>query len=162
MPFQTEMQKAYEEKYGKGPFVAVDSIVEYANQFLCIKRKDNGKVALPGGMVDPGEFFYEAAIRELREETGLFILNWTTGRFFQFYDAPDRDPRGDIKTMVYSFVITAAWDKERTSFTHQTPKAGSDAKDIVWVSKSKMMDGSIDWYADHGMILHDWISRRDK
>jgi 8-oxo-dGTP pyrophosphatase MutT (NUDIX family) len=38
---------------------------------LLTRREDNGRWCLPGGAMDPGESAMEAAVRELREETGL-------------------------------------------------------------------------------------------
>ena len=40
----------------------------------CIKRDWRG-YTLPGGHVEPGESFVEAVIREMKEETGLDIIN---------------------------------------------------------------------------------------
>ncbi|MEV3911920.1 NUDIX hydrolase [Streptomyces canus] len=40
---------------------------------LLIERADDGYWAMPGGMVDVGEGFTEAAVREVREETGLEV-----------------------------------------------------------------------------------------
>ncbi|KOG43031.1 NUDIX hydrolase [Streptomyces resistomycificus] len=50
--------------------VAVD---DGEGRLLLIERADDGYWALPGGMVDVGESFAQAAVREVREETGLDI-----------------------------------------------------------------------------------------
>lgn len=43
------------------------------NQLLLIQRADLSVWGLPGGAVDPSESVAQAAVREVREETGLFI-----------------------------------------------------------------------------------------
>lgn len=56
-----------------------------------IRRRDNGRWALPGGMVDWGEDIPTSVSRELMEETGLELLQ--IRRLVGVYSAPDRDPR---------------------------------------------------------------------
>ncbi|MGH3716451.1 MAG: NUDIX hydrolase, partial [Micromonosporaceae bacterium] len=54
--------------------VAVGAAVRNAkSEILLIKRGDNGLWALPGGAQDIGESTREAAVREVREETGLHV-----------------------------------------------------------------------------------------
>ena len=53
------------------PHAAADSAVFRDGKLLLIRREDNGLWAMPGGSVDVGETLAEAAVRELREETGL-------------------------------------------------------------------------------------------
>lgn len=60
-------------------------------RIVLIQRRDNGLWALPGGIVDWGEDVRTAAKRELREETGLEIVE--IRRLVGVYSAPDRDPR---------------------------------------------------------------------
>ncbi len=60
-------------------------------QIILVKRRDNGKWALPGGMVDWGEDIPTAMKRELLEETGLELVK--IGRLVGVYSAPDRDSR---------------------------------------------------------------------
>jgi 8-oxo-dGTP diphosphatase len=50
----------------------VVSIVQDST-ILLIKREDFAVWSLPGGEVDPGESFVQAAHREVAEETGLHI-----------------------------------------------------------------------------------------
>jgi ADP-ribose pyrophosphatase/8-oxo-dGTP diphosphatase len=60
-------------------------------RIVLIRRSDNGRWSLPGGMVDWGEDIPSAVKRELREETGLELVK--IRRLVGVYSAPDRDPR---------------------------------------------------------------------
>ncbi|WP_250125435.1 NUDIX hydrolase [Chroococcidiopsis sp. CCMEE 29] len=60
-------------------------------RIVLIRRRDNGKWALPGGIVDWGEDIPTAVQRELAEETGLDLVK--IRRLVGVYSAPDRDPR---------------------------------------------------------------------
>lgn len=50
-------------------------IIEKEGQILLQHRKDNDVWGIPGGVMEPGETFMGAAIRETREETGLETEN---------------------------------------------------------------------------------------
>lgn len=58
---------------------------------VLVRRQDNGKWALPGGMVDWGETIPTTIRRELTEETGLELIQ--IRRLVGVYSEPDRDPR---------------------------------------------------------------------
>jgi 8-oxo-dGTP diphosphatase len=60
-------------------------------QIVLIRRSDNGRWALPGGMVDWGEDVKSAVRRELMEETGLELVK--VRRLVGVYSSPERDPR---------------------------------------------------------------------
>lgn len=74
------------------PILGVSIIPKLADgRIVLIQRRDNGQWGLPGGFVDWGETIAIAAQRELKEETGLNLIQ--LGRLVGVYSAPDRDPR---------------------------------------------------------------------
>ena len=60
-------------------------------RIVLVRRQDNGRWALPGGMVDWGEDIPTTVKRELWEETGLNLVK--IRRLVGVYSQPDRDPR---------------------------------------------------------------------
>lgn len=129
----------YESKYGKGSaHLTSDALVVVKRtlpthagdftypEYMLIKR--GGKVgknllAMAGGFVDNNESFEDAAIRELKEETGLTLSRHNiTNRVIA--DSPNRDPRGRIISIVHIFEVHA-WDLKNL-------KAGDDASEIVF------------------------------
>lgn len=65
------------EKIGHDKFIhpAARIIIENEEgQVLFIERKDNGKIGLPAGGMEEGETIEACIIREVKEETGLEIL----------------------------------------------------------------------------------------
>jgi ADP-ribose pyrophosphatase YjhB (NUDIX family) len=54
-------------------------------KILLIRRADNGRWAVPGGYMEPGETFKEACAREVLEETGLCVR---PGRLIAVYTSP--------------------------------------------------------------------------
>ena len=92
-----------------------------ALKVLLIKRKDHpyiGQWALPGGFINMSESAYEAACRELEEETGL-----TNVYLEQLYtmSQPKRDPRMRVLSIVCMALIPET-----------VVKAGDDASEAVW------------------------------
>ena len=81
-------------------------------QIVLIRRRDNGRWALPGGIVDWGEDVPSAVRRELMEETGLELVN--IRRLVGVYSAPDRDPR------IHSICILVEAQVQGTMEIHDT------------------------------------------
>ena len=62
------------EKRGNVWIAAAGLVVNEADEWLVVKKKYGGlkgKWSLPAGFVQPGEMIDEAAIREIKEETGI-------------------------------------------------------------------------------------------
>jgi 8-oxo-dGTP diphosphatase len=60
-------------------------------RIVLVRRQDDGSWGLPGGVVDWGEDIHTTLHRELKEETGLQVLQ--VGRLVGVYSSPRRDPR---------------------------------------------------------------------
>ena len=84
------------------PRVTVDVVIKRRNgKFVLVKRANDPFKdfwALPGGFVEYGETVEQAAIREVKEETGLDVeLLGILG----VYSEPNRDPRGHTISIVF-------------------------------------------------------------
>lgn len=76
--------------------LATDGVVLLNGEVLLLERDHEpheGSWVLPGGLVEPNERAVEACRREVREEVGLSV---EPDEFVGLYDAPDRDPRGNV------------------------------------------------------------------
>jgi len=129
-----------EEKF---PRITVDVVVSDGTKVVLIKRGNDpfkDMWALPGGFIEYGETVEKAALREVKEETGLDVqLEGLLG----VYSNPDRDPRGHT----ISIVFFATKKKGKL-------KAGSDASDAMEALLSKT-DG-LKLAFDHAVILEDF------
>lgn len=105
-----EMRK----KWGMGPFLAADAIVVQNEDILTIRRgnrPNKGAVAVPGGLLEPGETLLDCAIRELFEETGMDKDGITKRdmlaalRCYDSFDDPHRSDRYSIVSQGFLFVL---------------------------------------------------------
>ena len=119
----------------KNPAPTVDIIIETEGGIVLIERKNPPfGWALPGGFVDYGESFEDAARREALEETGLTVCLTLQ---LHTYSNPERDARQHTASTV--FVATgsgqpvAADDagKAAVFFQHNLPALAFDHAQIL-------------------------------
>lgn len=125
--------------------VAVDAIIIKEDKILLVKRGNNpfkNHWALPGGFVNIGESIEEAVLREIGEETSLTA---SITKLIGVYSKPDRDPRGQVISIVFSLKANG------------TPKAEDDASETRYFSKEEMQ--GLDLAFDHKDIIFDYWSK---
>ena len=125
--------------------IIVFTIQEGLLKVLLVKRLIPpfiGQCAIPGGFVLEDEDLDEAALRELREETGVWDVYLE--QLYSF-GKPDRDPRGRVVTVAYFALISA--DRKL--------KAGSDAAEAAWYSVDDLPSLAF----DHSSILNYALER---
>ena len=105
-----------------------------------------GMWAIPGGFKRPSETLDEAALRELREETGV-----EAGVLTQFgaYGDPGRDPRMNVVTVGYLAVARVVG----------AIVGGSDAAAAALVKVSDVVAGKLELAFDHRRIVEDALER---
>ena len=121
----TNAEKAPPERPVERPIVGVGVVVWKDGQVLLIRRGKSpmrGRWSLPGGRQELGETVREAAVREVREETGLEVR---LGELLDVVDTMRRDESGAV-TLQYTLVdFDADW-------TAGVPVAASDAEYAEW------------------------------
>lgn len=119
--------------------IVIFTIQQGVLKVLLVKRRIApfvGQFALPGGFILEDEDLEQAAMRELREETG--VSDVYLEQLYSF-GKPDRDPRGRVVTVGYFALISS--DRKL--------KAGSDAAEAAWYP----LDDLPPLAFDHGTIL---------
>jgi 8-oxo-dGTP diphosphatase len=84
----------------RGPSPTVDVVITLPGDRVVLVRRKNPPPgwALPGGFVDEGEPLEAAAVREVKEETGLGV---TLTDLLYAYSDPRRDPRRHTLSVVF-------------------------------------------------------------
>src|SRR5690606_16886775 len=135
--------------------LTADSVLEVSGHVLLIRRAGTigcGQLALPGGFLDPGETLYQAAVRELSEETGFSALRATLDAACQgdaVFDHPERSPRGRL--------ITRAFHFELNQQALPQVKGADDAKEALWYPVERLKDIEAELFEDHALIMDHFL-----
>jgi ADP-ribose pyrophosphatase len=154
-----------------GPNHAADPIVTRFHpssgqlQVVCITRKDNGKTALPGGMVDPGEAVSQTVRREFVEEVQNFPTEAERTAANALLDELFQPPEGgttDSAVIYKGYVDDArntdhAWLETVAMHFHCSPAAagslnlaaGDDAAKAFWNDVSESNPVYAGMFASH-------------
>lgn len=127
-------------EHPRNPTPTVDIIIEIDGKIVLIERKNPPHGwALPGGFVDYGESFEQAALREAKEETGLEVKDLQQ---FHTYSEPGRDPRFHTASTVF------------TGRASGPPVAGDDAGKAELFTEHDLPRLAF----DHDRIISDYYS----
>jgi 8-oxo-dGTP diphosphatase len=128
----------------RNPLPTVDIIIEVGEEIVLVRRSNPPHGwALPGGFVDYGESYENAALREAKEETGLDVEGL---RQFHTYSEPGRDPRHHTASTV--FIATASGQ----------PRGGDDAAEARLFGRHALPP----LVFDHQRILDDYFAAKDQ
>jgi len=154
------------ELFHPGANHCVDLVVVADDDVLLIRRggkAGHGEWALPGGFVNsktqkgepfiPSETWTEAAVRELKEETGLIVnvseLTALPTMKSPRRDRSPRDPRETAEAFTVSHPFLIQVDRQKLN----TAKAGDDAKEV---GISKLYEAAKNLrFADHNEITEN-------
>ncbi|MGD1956178.1 MAG: bifunctional nicotinamide-nucleotide adenylyltransferase/Nudix hydroxylase [Sphingomonadales bacterium] len=151
----------YKAKWSTAPFdpvfVTVDAVVVQSGHVLLVRRGQQpglGRLALPGGFVDPSEPLRQSVVRELKEETQIadakgpippaMLASFIEDAQSRVFDDPYRSARG--RTITHAFLFRLP-DRKRLFAV----KGGDDAAHAQWYRLGEL--DPRDFFEDHWFIL---------
>ena len=130
--------------------VVVDAICLKNNQIILVKRAPGvpspGKWAIPGGFVDRDETCEQAALRELKEETGY---SGKIGKLIKVIDNPNRknEERQNISFVYLINVVEKVGEHD------------DEVKAVEWFDLDKLPKED-DFAFDHYQIIQDYLKSK--
>lgn len=113
------------------PLVGVGAIIIEGDRVLLVRRAHpplQAQWSIPGGVLEVGEFMRAAAIREVREETGLIV---EPGELLGVYD---RVLRNEAQRVQYHYVLIDFLCRPVGGELY----AASDAEEVRWFKREEL------------------------
>lgn len=139
--------------YPQRPFVAVATVVFKGSSVLMVARGSEprlGEWGLPGGCQEINETIYEAASREVLEETGVEA---DVMGLVDVVDSIHSDADGRTRLHYTIVELWAEWRQGK-------PSAGSDAGDAAWFTLDEAV-GAVRWQKTAEIIRRAAALRRE-
>lgn len=136
-------------------FVTVDAVVRCGQHVLLIQRGQPpgvGLYAVPGGFIEQRETAYQSALRELREETRLNLLESTMKACLKaraVFDHPDRSQRGRTITHAFHFDLG---DRPLPEVA-----GDDDARAALWMPIARLPELEDQFLDDHFHMLDHFL-----
>jgi bifunctional NMN adenylyltransferase/nudix hydrolase len=156
-----EFIQAYKKLWESAPypvhFVTVDAIVIKSGHVLVVKRKatpGKGLMALPGGFKNVDEKAIDGMFRELKEETGIKVMQKelrSAVREYKVFDHPGRSLRG--------CTITHAYLLDLGNGELPSVKGGDDAEHAFWLPLYDVLAREDEFFEDHAHIITSFMHK---
>jgi len=134
--------------------VTADAVVIQSGHVLLVTRGARpglGQLALPGGFVNESESCFDAAVRELREETRLKVPEPVLRGSLSardWFDNPYRSTRGRTFTTAFRFDLRADVELPKV-------KGGDDARAAHWLPLARLEPDAM--FEDHYDIIQKMV-----
>lgn len=148
----------YQSTWPDRIYPAADAVVTGGGKILVIRRGRNpgkGMIALPGGFIEPGERFFDAALRELQEETSIDTSKLVYTGEYGLFDDPQRDVRRRITSNAFHFHVADE------SLPLPKVEARDDADDAFWMPIDEFLEDPRRIFSDHWFVANAFKIRND-
>lgn len=100
--------------------------------------RKSGALGIPKGGIEPGEDPLDAAIREVKEETGIDVE--LSKLDLEPHTAPHYKKDGTIKSQLIYFILRIENPTEIGIYSHKVPKEQLQLEEIDWAGFVKIQD----------------------